>query len=65
MMMKKLFPELSNKKMGRPLLIGEKADRQVQEFIPYLRATGSAVNTIVVIVSAEGILSSIDANIHK
>ena len=46
---KETVPELPNKKMGRPLLIGEQADRQVQEYIRFLRATGSAVNTVVVI----------------
>ena len=60
---KETVPELPNKKMGRPLLIGEQADRQVQEYIRFLRATGSAVNTVVVISAAEGILESIDANI--
>ena len=49
--------------MGRPLLIGEQADRQVQEYICFLRVTGLAVNTVVVISAAEGILESIDANI--
>jgi len=56
-------PELPNKKMGRLLLIGEQADTQVQEYIRILRATGSAVNTVVVISAAEGILESINANI--
>ena len=57
--------DLPSKKLGRPLLIGEEADRQLQEYVRYLRATGSAVNTAVVIASAEGILLSIDANILK
>ena len=51
--------------MGRPLLIGEEAYRQLQEYAHYLCATGSAVNTTVVIASAEEILLSIDANILK
>jgi len=46
---KETVPELPNKKMGRPLLIGEQADRQVQEYICFLCATGSAINTAVVI----------------
>ena len=41
--------ELPSKKMGRPLLIGEEADKQLQEYVRYLRTTGSAVNTAVVI----------------
>ena len=52
---KEMVPELPDKKMGRPLLIGEQADRQVQEYISFRRATGSAVNTVVVISAAEGI----------
>jgi len=49
---KETVPELPNKKMGRPLHIGEQADRQVQEYICFLRATGSTVNTVVVISAA-------------
>ena len=57
--------DLPSKKLGRPFLIGEEADRQLQEYVRYLCATGSAVNTTVVIASAEGILLSIDTNILK
>ena len=57
--------ELPSKKMGRPLLIGDEADKQLQEYVRYLRATGAAVNTAVVIASADGILLSKDANILK
>ena len=57
--------DLPSKKLGRPLLIGEEVDRQVQEYVHYLCATGSAVNITVVIASAEGILLSMDANILK
>ena len=39
---------LPTKPMGRPLLIGEEADRQVQEYVQFLRQAGSAVDTIVV-----------------
>jgi len=46
--------------MGRPLLIGDEADKQLQEYVHSLRATGAAVNTAVVIASAEGILLSKD-----
>ena len=55
--------ELPSKKMGRPF--GDEADKQLQEYVCYLRATGAAVNTAVVIASAEGILLSKDANILK
>ena len=49
--------------MGRPLLIGEEADRQVREYVRFLRRTGSAVDTSVVIATGEGVLESIDANL--
>ena len=49
--------------MGWPLLIGEEADQQLQEYVCYLRDCGSPVNTSVVITTAEGILTSIDANV--
>jgi len=43
--------------------MGDKADKQLQEYMCYLCATGAAINTTVVIASAEGILLSKDANI--
>ena len=57
--------ELPRKKMGRPLLIGDEADKELQEYVHYLRATETAVNTAVVIASAVEILLSKDANILK
>jgi len=47
------------KKQGKPLLLGNELDVQVQE---YLREQGTAVNTAVVMASAEGIVKSKDAN---
>jgi len=66
----KEFEEFSLKKMGRPLKIGEDLDKQVREYIIYMRSTGTAVNTAVDISCAEGILmhenasmlSSVDLN---
>ena len=55
--------ELPNKKMGRPLLIGEELDRQVQEYLRYLREQGSAVNSAITIATAEGVVRSVDANL--
>jgi len=49
--------------MGRPLLIGEEADRQLQESACYFRDCESPVNASVVIATAESILTSIDANV--
>jgi len=47
--------------MGRPLLIGKEADRQVREYIRFL---GCAVDTSIVIATG-GVLESIDANLLK
>ena len=57
--------ELPCKKIDRPLLIGDEADKELQEYVRYLRATGAAVNMAVVIASAEGFLLSKNANILK
>ena len=35
-------------KMGRPLLIGEKCDKEVQEYVVALCEVGTIVNTVVV-----------------
>ena len=43
------------KKTGLLLMI-EDLDKQVRDYIGYLRSTGAVVNTAVVIASAEGIL---------
>ena len=53
------------KKTGRPLMIGEELDRQVQEYIRYFRepGIGAVVNTDVVIATGKGILMSKDANL--
>ena len=55
--------ELPTKKMGRPLLLGEEIDRQVKEYLKYLRERGSAVNTVIAIATAEGVVRSVDANL--
>lgn len=55
--------ELPNKKIGRPLLISEELDRQVQEYLRYLREQGSAVNSAIAIATAEGVVRSVDANL--
>ena len=55
--------ELPTKKLGRPLLLGEEIDRQVKEYLKYLREQGSAVNTIVAIATAEGVVRSVGANL--
>ena len=62
----KELKELPRKKeQGRPLLLGNELDMQVREYIKYLRERGTAVNTAVVMASAEGIVKSKDANLLK
>lgn len=53
------------KKQGRPLLLGNELDKQVQSYIKYLRERGTAVNTAVIMASAEGIVKSKDAQFIK
>ena len=53
----------AGKKNGRPLMIREELDMQVQEYFTYMRSTGTTVNTAVVIACAEGILMHEDANL--
>ena len=55
--------ELPCKKTGRPLLLGDKLDKQVQEYVKYMRDRGTAVNATVVMAAAEGIVKSKDANL--
>ena len=55
--------ELPTKKMGRPLLLGEEIDRQVKEYLKYLREQGSAINTVIAIATAEGVVRSVDASL--
>ena len=37
-------------------MIGEDLDKQVRDYVGYLRSLGAVINTAVVIASAEGIL---------
>ena len=59
------IPTLPFKKTGRPLMIGEELDQQVQEYIRYFRepGIGAVVNTDVVIATGNRILMSKDANL--
>ena len=41
--------ELPRKKTGRPLIIGEELDAQVQQYVEDVRKCGLAINTSVVI----------------
>ena len=55
--------ELPSKKTGRPLLLGNDLDKQVREYVKYLRERSAAVNTGVVIAAEEGIIMNKDANL--
>ena len=54
---------LPQKKRGRPLLLGEQLDKQVQAYITQLRSAGGVVNTPIVIATGIGIVESYDANL--
>ena len=55
--------ELHCKKAGKPLLLGEELDKQVREYVKYMREHGAVVNSAVVMGAAEGIVMSKDANL--
>ena len=54
--------KLCEKKWGRPLLIGEDLECQVQEFIREVRSSGGVVNTAITLAAAKGIVLAKDAN---
>ena len=54
--------ELPARKRGRPLLLGEELDRQVQAYLTNLRECGGVVNTAIAMACAEGVVKSADAN---
>ena len=39
--------ELPNKKMGRPLLVGDDIDQQMKEYLKFLQKKGLVVNSAV------------------
>ena len=48
--------ELPTKKRGRPFLLGEDLDSQVQAYLTHLQSTGLPVNTAITLGVAEGIV---------
>ena len=54
--------ESAHKKTGRPLLIGEELDQQVQQYIKDSRKRGLSINTSVVIAAGHGIVMAHNAN---
>ena len=55
--------ELPYKKRGRPLLIGEELDKQVKQYITYLRKEGAVINLHVVMAVSEDIVMGRDTNL--
>ena len=55
--------ELPEKKRGRPLLIGEDFDGQVQAYLNFVREKGGVVNTAIAISCAEGIIMNKDSSL--
>ena len=53
--------ELLHRKTGRPLLVTEELDIQIQEYIKELRKHGLAINTSIIIASERGIIMNKDA----
>ena len=56
---------LDQKRRGRPFLLGEELDRQVQAYIKRLRENGAVINTAIVMAVAEGIVMGHDSNLLK
>ena len=61
--LQKQVQELARKKTGRPLLVTEELDTQLQEYIKDLRKRGLAINTSIVIANGRGIIMNKDANL--
>ena len=55
--------EIHGSKTGRPLLIGDELDKQVQQYLTDLRKRGCVINTRIAIAVGEGILLNKDANL--
>ena len=54
---------LPSKKKGRPLLLGDELDRQVQAYIGKVREGGCVVNSAIVIAAARGLVSKHDGRL--
>ena len=55
--------ELTNKKTGRPLILGEDLDKQVQAYLAALRENGAVVDTAIAIACAKGVVKLFDSNL--
>ena len=52
--------QLPGKKRGRPFLLGEKIDAEIQTFIKAMRDNGAAVNTSIAVAIAIGVVRKRD-----
>ena len=55
--------ELVDRKRGRPLLLGNELDQQVQTYVNALCLNGGVVNTAIVIATGEGIIKDHNSNL--
>ena len=53
--------KLLTKAQGKPLLLGEKLDQAVQEYITNLRKVGRSVNSVIVLAAANDVIGVIAA----
>ena len=56
--------KLPSKKRGRPFLLGEKVDREVQTIIRTMRDHGAVVNTSITIATATGVVRKRDKSLE-
>ena len=56
--------KLPSKKRGRPFLLGEKVDREVQTIIRTMRDHGAVVNTSITIATATGVVRKCDKSLE-
>lgn len=54
----KRIESLPIKQKGRPLLVGAKLDKAIQDYLVSLRSAGGVVNTAILLAAAEGIISA-------
>ena len=55
--------ELSDKKRGRRLMLGEQLDKRVQSYVLDLRSNGAVINSSITIAVAQGIVTNYDSNL--
>jgi len=58
-----IVKEFPSAKRGHPLLLGNELDAGVRCFLKVLRANEAAINTAIVMATAEGIMRHYDSNL--